>query len=83
MEARAADVRFGVTREFLIIQAQVLRVHADPRFVVPGTQRIDPARWSPLIYNFRHYYGLGAALGHSFRAESPQTPSRRSRARPS
>jgi hypothetical protein len=27
--------------------------------------------WSPLIYNFRHYYGLGAELGHSFRSQTP------------
>lgn len=72
MEARAADLRPGVTEEFLVIQAQVLKVHADPRVVVPGSQHIDPARWSPLIYNFRHYYGLGAELGHSFRSQTPR-----------
>ena len=70
MEARAADVRPGVAGEFLVIQAQVLAVHADPRIVVPGSQHIDPARWSPLIYNFRHYYGLGTELGHSFRSQT-------------
>jgi flavin reductase (DIM6/NTAB) family NADH-FMN oxidoreductase RutF len=73
MEARAADVQSGVTGEFLIIQAQVLKVHADPRIVVPGSQHIDPARWSPLIYNFRHYYGLGTELGHSFRSQTSGT----------
>lgn len=80
MEARAADVRPGVTGDFLIIQAQVLKVHADPRIVVPGSQHIDPARWSPLIYNFRHYYGLGTELGHSFRSQTPRTPSQRTQA---
>jgi flavin reductase (DIM6/NTAB) family NADH-FMN oxidoreductase RutF len=74
MEARAADVRPGVTGEFLIVEAEVLRVHADPRIVVPGSQHIDPARWSPLIYNFRHYFGLGTELGHSFRSQTPRTP---------
>lgn len=74
MEARAADVRSGITGDFLLIQAQVVKVHADPHIVVPGTQHIDPARWSPLIYNFRHYYGLGTELGHSFRSETPPTP---------
>lgn len=74
MEARAADARPAVTSGFLIVQAQVLRVHADPRIVVPGSQHIDPARWSPLVYNFRHYYGLGAELGHSFRSQTPRTP---------
>jgi len=74
MEARAADMQPGVTGEFLVIQAQVLKVHADPRIVVPGSQHIDPARWSPLIYNFRHYYGLGTELGHSFRSQTPRAP---------
>ncbi len=74
LEARAADVRPGVSEDFLIVQAQVLRVHADPRIVVPGSQHIDPARWSPLVYNFRHYYGLGTELGHSFRSQTPRTP---------
>jgi hypothetical protein len=41
------------------VEAGVLNVHADPRIVVPGTQHVDPARWSPLIYNFRHDFGLG------------------------
>jgi flavin reductase (DIM6/NTAB) family NADH-FMN oxidoreductase RutF len=70
MEARAAEVRPGVTSSFLIVQAEVLKVHADPHIVVPGSQHIDPTRWSPLIYNFRHYYGLGTELGHSFRSET-------------
>jgi flavin reductase (DIM6/NTAB) family NADH-FMN oxidoreductase RutF len=56
---------------FLIVQAQILRVHADHRVVVPGTSHVDPAAWSPLIYNFRHYFGLGSELGESFRTETP------------
>ncbi len=63
MQADAAE-------HFRIIEAQVLRVHCDPRIVVPGTQHIDPAVWSPLIYNFRHYFGLSRELGHSFRSET-------------
>ena len=73
MEARAADLRLASTGEFLIIQAQVLRVHADPRILMPGSQHIDPAQWSPLIYNFRHYFGLGPELGHTFRSQTPRT----------
>jgi hypothetical protein len=49
----------------------VLNVHAAPDIVVPGTQHVDPRRWSPLIYNFRHYYGLGTELGHTFRSQTP------------
>lgn len=72
LEARAVDVRPGAAGEFLLVQAEVLRVHADPRIVVPGTEHIDPGRWSPLIYNFRHYYGLGTELGHTFRSQTPR-----------
>ncbi|MFI2209105.1 flavin reductase family protein [Streptomyces sp. NPDC020141] len=71
MEARAARVQTDVSGEFLIVEAHVLKVHADPRIVVPGSQHIDPSAWSPLIYNFRHYYGLGPELGHSFRSQTP------------
>jgi flavin reductase (DIM6/NTAB) family NADH-FMN oxidoreductase RutF len=69
LEARAAAVRERAG--FLVIEADVLRVHCAPELVVPGTQHVDPARWSPLIYNFRHYFGLGEQLGHSFRSETP------------
>ncbi|MDF2710767.1 flavin reductase family protein [Nonomuraea muscovyensis] len=72
MEARAVRVQPDVSGEFLIVEAHVLKVHADPRIVVPDTQHIDPALWSPLIYNFRHYFGLGAELGHSFRSRTPR-----------
>jgi flavin reductase (DIM6/NTAB) family NADH-FMN oxidoreductase RutF len=71
LEARAADLRADAGGDFLIVEAQVLAVHADARIVVPGTDHIDPAAWNPLIYNFRHYFGLGDQLGHSFRSETP------------
>ncbi|WP_238010996.1 flavin reductase family protein [Dactylosporangium sp. AC04546] len=70
LEARAVAVRPDETGDFRIVEAHVVRVHADPALVVPGTQHVDPARWQPLVYNFRHYYGLGPELGHSFRSET-------------
>ncbi|MEU2926038.1 flavin reductase family protein [Streptomyces sp. NPDC007251] len=73
LEARAARVGTAAAGDFLIVEAQVLKVHADPRLVVPGTQHIDPAAWSPLIYNFRHYFGLGPELGRSGVSETPRT----------
>jgi flavin reductase (DIM6/NTAB) family NADH-FMN oxidoreductase RutF len=72
LEARATRIQPAVDGDFLIIEAQVLKVHADPRIVVPGTQYVDPAAWSPLIYNFRHYFGLGPELGHTFRSQTPR-----------
>lgn len=71
-EARAARVRTDVGGDFVIVEAQVLRVHAAPELVVPGTQHVAPEAWSPLIYNFRHYFGLGDEQGHSFRSETPR-----------
>ncbi|WP_262379691.1 flavin reductase family protein [Nonomuraea sp. PA05] len=70
-EARAQSVRRDVSASFVIVEAVVTRVHADPRLVVPGTQHVDPSAWSPLIYNFRHYFGLGPQLGHSYRTQTP------------
>ena len=71
-EARAARVLPDVGRAFLIVEAQVLRVHAAAELVVPGTEHVDPGAWSPLVYNFRHYFGLGGELGHTFRSETPR-----------
>lgn len=70
MEARARAVR-DAGEGWLIVEAEVLRVHADPGIVVPGTDHVDPAAWHPLIYNFRHYFGLGPQLGESFRTQTP------------
>lgn len=69
MEACVKDVRtIGDGVAFSIIEVEVLVVHAHADIVV-GDHHVDPARWSPLIYNFRHYFGLGEALGKTFRAE--------------
>ncbi|GGV30843.1 flavin reductase family protein [Streptomyces spectabilis] len=72
LEARAERVRPDVSGEFVIVEAVVRKVHADARVVVPGTDHIDPTAWSPLIYNFRHYFGLGPELGHSYRTQTPR-----------
>ena len=50
-------------------EIEILRVHADCDFVA-GDNYIDPEKWSPLIYNFRHYFRLAEKeLGKTFRAE--------------
>ncbi|MFC0601312.1 flavin reductase family protein [Streptomyces palmae] len=74
LEARAERVLPDVSGEFVIVETVVRTVHADSRIVVPGTDHIDPAVWSPLIYNFRHYFGLGPELGHSYRTQTPRGP---------
>lgn len=50
-------------------EVEILRVHVAEEFVL-GENYIDPAKWSPLIYNFRHYFRLAKSeLGKTFRAE--------------
>jgi flavin reductase (DIM6/NTAB) family NADH-FMN oxidoreductase RutF len=50
------------------VEVEILRVHVRRDFILGGDY-VDPAKWQPLIYNFRHYFGLGNELGTTFRAE--------------
>jgi len=54
----------------LIIECEVVQVHAHRDIVVPGTSHIDTQRWNPLYYVFRHYFGDARDLGRNFRAET-------------
>jgi flavin reductase (DIM6/NTAB) family NADH-FMN oxidoreductase RutF len=50
-------------------EVEILRVHVAKEFVTGG-RYVDPETWSPLIYNFRHYFRLAEKeLGKTFRAE--------------
>ena len=55
---------------FTTLEMQVLRVHAHEDIMRPDSQHMDTARWSPLLYVFRHYFGTGERLGRNFRAET-------------
>jgi flavin reductase (DIM6/NTAB) family NADH-FMN oxidoreductase RutF len=50
------------------VEVRVVKVHADEQLVIDG-KHINPAHWDPLLYNFRHYHGLGKELGKTFKAE--------------
>lgn len=50
------------------VEVEILRVHVRRDFILKD-HYIDPEKWQPLIYNFRHYFGLGEQLGRTFRAE--------------
>jgi flavin reductase (DIM6/NTAB) family NADH-FMN oxidoreductase RutF len=53
----------------LAAEVEVVRVHVAADLVI-GESYIDPAKWSPLIYSFRHYFRLAEReLGKTFRAE--------------
>jgi flavin reductase (DIM6/NTAB) family NADH-FMN oxidoreductase RutF len=62
---KLSEVGGGVAAE-----VEIVRVHVTDQFI-KGKNYIDPAKWSPLLYNFRHYFRLaGHELGKTFRAES-------------
>lgn len=71
LEAMVRDMRplGGAGADALAIEVEVVRVHARTA-IVRGEQHIIPAAWRPLIYNFRHYFGLGEELGKTFRSET-------------
>jgi flavin reductase (DIM6/NTAB) family NADH-FMN oxidoreductase RutF len=73
IELQVVSCDLDASGEFVIAQAHVLRVHADPRIVVPGTSYVDPRKWKPLIYNFRHYHTLAAQIGESGITQTPTT----------
>lgn len=53
----------------IVAIVEIVRVHADESFLKDGSDHIDPEKWSPLVYNFRHYFDLSDhELGKTFRA---------------
>lgn len=50
------------------VEVRILKVHVRRDFVMQE-KYVNPEKWQPLIYNFRHYFGLGDELGKTFRAE--------------
>ncbi|WP_408009900.1 flavin reductase family protein [Pseudalkalibacillus sp. A8] len=65
LNIRVPDYQPGIA----IVETQSVHVHAHKNIIKQGNH-IDPEKWSPLIYNFRHYFGLGNQLGKTFRAET-------------
>lgn len=70
LEAEVRDIRLVSDDEFAIVETHVVCVHAAREIVVPNTNHIDTNRWEPLLYVFRHYFGIGGDLGCNFRAET-------------
>lgn len=68
IEAKVRYIREPDYMEDLaIIELEAAAIHAQKSIIKEG-QHIDPSKWSPLIYNFRHYFGLGEELGKTARA---------------
>ena len=62
------EPRLGKLGGAASVEIEILRVHVHRDFILKD-HYIDPEKWQPLIYNFRHYFGLGEELGSTFRAE--------------
>ncbi|MDN4080393.1 flavin reductase family protein [Paenibacillus polymyxa] len=70
IEATVKEIRIpDHSPYFAIVETQAVQVHVH-QDMIRGENHIDPAKWSPLIYNFRHYFGLGEHLGKTFRSET-------------
>jgi flavin reductase (DIM6/NTAB) family NADH-FMN oxidoreductase RutF len=55
------------------LEVRVVRVHVEESIRMAGYQdRIDPARWRPLIMSFCQFFGLGEMVHHSTLAEIPE-----------
>ncbi|MDR6224090.1 flavin reductase family protein [Desmospora profundinema] len=52
---------------FGIVELEGIQVHAFQEMVIDDNH-INPSHWSPIIYNFRHYFALGEELGKTFRS---------------
>lgn len=68
IESRVEHIRVPEhDSNFAIVEVTALKVHAHTS-ILKDDHHVNPHEWSPLIYNFRHYYGLGEHLGKTFRA---------------
>ncbi|MDR4435174.1 flavin reductase family protein [Bacillus tequilensis] len=70
IEAEVKHIRIPeYDSSFAIVETQALHFHAEERIIL-NENHINPSKWSPLIYNFRHYFGLGRERGKTFRSET-------------
>lgn len=63
------DLKDGDSTFAAIVELTVLAVYAHGGIVLDATH-VNPEKWKPLIYSFRHYFTLGSELGKSFRSET-------------
>ncbi|MEC1923139.1 hypothetical protein JS609_00580 [Bacillus subtilis] len=70
IEAEVKHIRLPeYESSFAIVETQALHFHAEESIIL-DENHINPSKWSPLIYNFRHYFGLGREVGKTFRSET-------------
>ena len=65
MQAEAIVKQVNDRDTYAIVELEIVQVHAEDYLVMEG-DKINPLEWEPLIYNFKHYYGLGEHKGLNF-----------------
>lgn len=51
------------------VEVSIIMVHAR-RDIVLDKNHIDPEKWKPLIYSFRHYFSLDEGYGKTFKSDT-------------
>lgn len=70
IEAKVINLRIpDYEAHFAIVETKMVHCHA-LKDIIQKDHYIDPSKWSPLIYNFRHYFALGKEMGKTFRSET-------------
>ena len=62
-EASVARITPGVMGGYSIVEAQIVRIHAQPRILDQNGEHINTQAWNPTIYAFRDYFPLGQTVG--------------------
>ncbi|MCG7409407.1 flavin reductase family protein [Paenibacillus sp. ACRRX] len=69
LQIEAKVVNLHHSEGFAIIEVEVQKVHAHEAILL-SEQHVNPTAWNPLIYSFRHYFGLDKELGKTFKSET-------------
>jgi flavin reductase domain protein FMN-binding len=65
IQAEAKVINIIDRDTYALVELEFVQVHAEDDLVIEGN-KINPLKWEPLIYNFKHYYGLGEHKGLTF-----------------
>ena len=65
IQADATVVNVNDRNGSVLVELEIVQVHAQDHLVMEGN-KINPLQWEPLIYNFKHYYGIGEHKGLNF-----------------
>ncbi|MDO4697488.1 MAG: flavin reductase family protein [Pasteurellaceae bacterium] len=69
LQAETTVMHISEREGYAIVELKIVQVHAEQSLIF-ADNKIDPEKWKPLIYNFRHYQGLTEMLGKNFRCET-------------